>query len=55
MTQLVTAMREELGEWNLGIPGRSVRPIGRVASNDSLTHGDHHPVVIAEYDLADAG
>lgn len=56
LTELIEQKRQELGDADHGIIGHSVRPIGRVAENDVLVHhNDHHPVVIAEYDLNESG
>jgi arylsulfatase A-like enzyme len=53
---LIDAKRQELGDRDHNIVGSAVRPIGHVDNNHPLVqHNDHHPVIIAEYDLADAG
>jgi hypothetical protein len=48
--------REDIGDEACGIAGKNVRPIGRVAHPDTLTHYDpDHPYIIAMYDLKDRG
>jgi arylsulfatase A len=48
--------RAELGDAAHGITGTAVRPAGRVARADTLTHVDpSHPYFLAEYDLAESG
>jgi arylsulfatase A len=48
--------RTELGDDATGTPGGGVRPIGRVAEAEPLTHFDpNHPYYMAEYDLPHRG
>jgi arylsulfatase A-like enzyme len=55
LTELVEAMREDLGDDATGHAG-TVRPIGRVAEGRPLTAYDpSHPYYMAEYDLPDRG
>lgn len=50
------ACRQDLGDGLHNMPGRNVRPIGRVENPDTLTHLDrNHPQIIALYDLKDRG
>jgi arylsulfatase A len=52
----LAACREDLGDECTPTPGRNVRPIGRVATPDTLTHLDpDHPYLVAMYDLKDRG
>ena len=50
------AFRTELGDGVLGVKGSGCRPSGRVDDARPLVLlGDHHPMVLAEYDLSDRG
>lgn len=52
----LAACREDIGDDACGIAGRHVRPIGRVANPDTLTHLDpDHPYIMALYDLKERG
>lgn len=52
----LAACREDLGDDACGIAGCRVRPIGRVANPDTLTHLDpNHPYIMAHYDLKPRG
>ena len=52
----IAACRKDLGDEAAGIAGENIRPIGRVAHPDTLTHSDpEHPYIIAMYDLRDRG
>ena len=56
LQSMVKHAQRELGDRAEGITGSAVRPVGRVAEADTLTHYDPaHPYIIAEYDLSDAG
>ncbi len=56
LLEKMDACREDLGDEALGIEGRNVRPAGRTAHPDTLTHYDpEHPYIIAMYDLKDRG
>ena len=56
LLERIAACRQDLGDAALGIAGRNVRPIGRVAHADTLTHFDPtYPYFTAEYDLPERG
>ena len=56
LTGLIEACRIDLGDKVNGIEGNNVRPAGRVANPDTLTHYDpEHPYIYAEYDKAERG
>lgn len=56
LSALMDECRQKLGDEALGIQGREVRPVGRVANPDTLTHIDpNDPGTIAMYDLNDRG
>jgi hypothetical protein len=48
--------RRRLGDERLGMKGSECRPIGKVLDPRPLTtYDEHHPYVVAEYDLSDKG
>mgnify|MGYP005856902325 FL=1 len=50
------AALDDLGDPDLGAPGRNLRPVGRVERPRPLTQYDpRHPYLMAEYDLAEFG
>jgi len=52
LTSVLDRWRADLGDEATGVPGRDVRPIGRVADPRTLTTFDpDHPYYLAEYDL----
>ena len=52
LTTKMDECRRDIGDEATGIKGKNIRPAGRVANPDTLTHYDHeHPYVIAMYDL----
>ncbi len=56
LTGLIEECRIDLGDKVNGIEGNDVRPAGRVANPDTLTHYDpEHPYIYAEYDKAERG
>ena len=56
LTSAADALRIELGDAMTGEIGRACRPVGLVEDGRPLSRvDDGHPVIIAEYDLADRG
>ncbi|MCH1435830.1 MAG: sulfatase-like hydrolase/transferase, partial [Acidimicrobiales bacterium] len=56
LTSAADALRTELGDAMTGEIGRACRPVGLVEDGRPLSRvDDGHPVIIAEYDLADRG
>ena len=56
LSRLLEACRQDLGDEASGIPGRNIRPAGRVDHPNTLTHyDDSHPYMVALYDLREKG
>jgi arylsulfatase A-like enzyme len=56
LEKLLEECRDDLGDTATGVEGKNCRPIGRVEHPDTLTHYDeHHPYIIAMYDLTERG
>ncbi|NOX98011.1 MAG: sulfatase [Nitrospirae bacterium] len=56
LTAKIGLCREDIGDEAIGMEGKNIRPIGRIANPDTLTHFDlEHPYIIAMYDIKDRG
>ena len=54
LTAVADTYRQQLGDVFTGTIGQEIRPAGRVAQPQTLTHYDEsHPYMVAYYDLAD--